>query len=233
MEIVLRVTADDGTPLKDQNVTFGFDPKVFVKPMPFDKDNRRVAVSNETGHVTGIVYFGYKPTEKDTPVKFSAAVVGGNTVEWGAEIKPVVYVWAWIQIALMLVGSIVTICGCILLAIFVMTRDSGTEAMNKVSIPIRDGAQAFMRTQYITIAVLSIPVAIVLFVMYAVRDTGPADPKFSKFITAAIVMLSFLFGCTLSGLAGFIGMLVAGSCNLLFSSLSICITFWYLTFCFQ
>lgn len=75
--------------------------------------------------------------------------------------------------------------------------------MRKVSDAISQGANGFMKTQYLTIAVLSVPLTIVLFLLYGiVRTRSPTDPDINSFVVALIVAVSFILGVICSGLAG-------------------------------
>ena len=55
-----------------------------------------------------------------------------------------------------------------LLTRHVLAQDTGNAAMRLISDAIREGANAFMKRQYTTIAILSVAVALLIFVLYTI-----------------------------------------------------------------
>ncbi len=86
----------------------------------------------------------------------------------------------------------------------VLRRPTGTPKMMEISDLIRVGANAFMKRQYWTIAIISIVTAIVIYVVY--RYLGQAQ-------FGLITSISFLFGAACSAIAGFLGMWIAVRAN--------------------
>jgi Na+/H+-translocating membrane pyrophosphatase len=128
-------------------------------------------------------------------------------------VTPARYGQAWAQIGITLGLSTVCVLLSFVLASYIMKQDIGTKAMQNVANPIKEGAQGFLRTQYITIAVIAIPVTLILFALYFARQKSDSDPRIPQIVLALIVAVSFLIGAALSALSGFIGMFVSVRAN--------------------
>ena len=88
----------------------------------------------------------------------------------------------------------------------VLSRDSGTPAMQDIASRIFVGAAAFLRRQYSTIAVLAIFVAIIIGLVVGFFES---DHQTTRGIITAV---AFLVGA-LSGISGYIGMYIAVRSN--------------------
>jgi K(+)-stimulated pyrophosphate-energized sodium pump len=82
----------------------------------------------------------------------------------------------------------------------VRKADAGTERMAEIAGYIREGAMAFLRREYVSLAAFVGVVAVLLAVVNWTRGTS-------------LVAVSFIVGATCSGLAGFFGMRVATLAN--------------------
>src|SRR5262245_5766458 len=90
----------------------------------------------------------------------------------------------------------------------VLGRDQGTTEMQDIASRIFEGALAYLKRQYRTIAMLAVVVAVVIGVLVAIFEK---DHEVERGVITAI---AFLVGASLSGLSGFIGMYVAVRSNL-------------------
>ncbi|HEX2589259.1 MAG TPA: sodium-translocating pyrophosphatase [Gaiellales bacterium] len=90
----------------------------------------------------------------------------------------------------------------LLLTRWVLSQPDGNDRMKEIAAAIQEGAAAYLRRQYTTIAAVAVVVAVVIAV--AGVWTSDLGPK---------VAIGFLIGAVLSGLTGFIGMNVAVRSN--------------------
>jgi K(+)-stimulated pyrophosphate-energized sodium pump len=102
----------------------------------------------------------------------------------------------------------------------VLRRDQGTPEMQAVAGTIFEGAMAFLRRQYQTIAILAVVVAVVIGVIVGVTADNVKDPLgvSNKVVgpgeQGVLAGVAFLVGALCSGLSGFIGMYIAVRSNL-------------------
>jgi K(+)-stimulated pyrophosphate-energized sodium pump len=111
-------------------------------------------------------------------------------------------------LAPVIIIGIIAVLFAIYLARDVMRKDTGTPEMRNISDRIFEGALAYLKRQYRTIALLAIVVAIVLGVLVYFFENDHQTTR------AIVTSLSFLYGAALSGIAGFIGMYVAVRSNI-------------------
>jgi K(+)-stimulated pyrophosphate-energized sodium pump len=109
------------------------------------------------------------------------------------------------ELVIVVLISILALILAAVLARNVFAQDEGTPKMREVSDAIRVGAEAFIKRQYSTIAILAIVVAIVIFGVYFL--TGQQG-------LASFTALAFIVGASCSALAGVIGMSVAVRTNI-------------------
>ena len=86
---------------------------------------------------------------------------------------------------------------------WVLSQDSGNEKMNKIATAIQKGAQAFLSREYRAVAIFVVLVAIVLFGLSQIEDSG----------MSVWTVVAFLAGAIASGIAGYSGMYIAVRAN--------------------
>lgn len=102
--------------------------------------------------------------------------------------------------------SVVALIFAWILAGWVLKKDTGTPEMRHISDAIKAGAEAFLRRQYVTIALLSIVLGILIFLGYW---------KLGNDLQMAWRMtVSYFAGAFCSALAGFVGMFVSIRANI-------------------
>jgi K(+)-stimulated pyrophosphate-energized sodium pump len=109
-------------------------------------------------------------------------------------------------------SGVLTLLFVVYLAWDVLKRDTGTREMQNVAATIYEGAVAFIRRQYLTIAILALITAVIIGVLVAAfetfSETGIVGPELG--IRTAV---AFLVGAAASALSGIIGMTVAVKSN--------------------
>jgi len=102
-----------------------------------------------------------------------------------------------LQLLLIIAAGLLAVIYGVVQTSVLMRASPGTARMQEIAAAIQEGAQAYLRRQYTTIAI----VGGVVIVLLAVLFQGWREP------------LGFLIGAVLSGLAGFAGMLVSVRAN--------------------
>jgi K(+)-stimulated pyrophosphate-energized sodium pump len=101
--------------------------------------------------------------------------------------------------------SVIGIIAALVFKSFVFKTDTGDDKMRGISDAIREGGEAFLRRQNMTIAGLAIVFAVAIFAFYTWRGMSAEAPK---------ITVAFLVGALCSGLAGYIGMYVSLRSNI-------------------
>ena len=116
---------------------------------------------------------------------------------------------------IILPSGIIAILFALYLARDVLSRDTGTQAMQDVAGTIYEGATAFLRRQYTTIGILAVVGAIVIGVVIGIVETADvADvPKLAGLPIGVLTGIAFIIGAACSMASGIIGMLIAVKAN--------------------
>jgi K(+)-stimulated pyrophosphate-energized sodium pump len=91
----------------------------------------------------------------------------------------------------------------------VLRADQGTPKMKEIAVAIQEGAMAYLKRQFKTIAVILVPLAILVF-LTSTQILNPNGGVALSYVQSGLFRtLAFLAGCVMSGLTGFIGMSLA------------------------
>src|SRR5438093_9348516 len=115
------------------------------------------------------------------------------------------------------IAGLIAVAFAVYLARDVLGRDKGTPEMQEVASTIVEGAMAFLRRQYTTIAILAVVTAVLVGILLAVipQSNAGIDPsKVSQGMLGVLTAVAFLLGATCSAISGYIGMYVAVRSNL-------------------
>jgi K(+)-stimulated pyrophosphate-energized sodium pump len=113
------------------------------------------------------------------------------------------------------IAGILAVLFALYLARGVLQADKGTEAMQEIAGTIYEGAVAFIRRQYQTIAILGIVGAVVIGVVIAVVEgENVADTDVYGLDLGIRTGVAFLVGAVCSMASGIIGMLISVNANL-------------------
>ncbi len=112
------------------------------------------------------------------------------------------------------VSGVITLVFAVFLVMHVMKHPTGTPKMKEIGDIIFQGAWAFLKRQYSTIAMYSVAIAIIIGVLVGVLGhTGVEKYGYSGLDVGWRTAVAFLVGAFCSGLAGFIGMYIAVKSN--------------------
>ncbi|MCL2140611.1 MAG: sodium-translocating pyrophosphatase [Dehalococcoidia bacterium] len=109
------------------------------------------------------------------------------------------------------IAGILTIIFVVWLVRNVLSRDRGTAKMQEIGDMIFQGAWAFLKRQYRTIAIYTVIIAVVIGVLVGIL--GGNESGYKEFDIAWRTSVAFLVGALCSGIAGFIGMYIAVKSN--------------------
>ena len=95
----------------------------------------------------------------------------------------------------------------------VLAADQGTPKMREIAAAIQEGAAAYLKRQFRTIALILVPLAVVVFVTSSaiIKPNGSTALSFAQ--AGIFRTLAFVLGCFASGLTGYVGMTLATKAN--------------------
>ena len=91
----------------------------------------------------------------------------------------------------------------------VLAADQGTPKMIEIAKAIQEGALAYLKRQFRTIAFILVPLAVIVFATSVAVEKADGSEALSFAASGTARTLAFLAGCLMSGLTGFIGMSLA------------------------
>ena len=115
------------------------------------------------------------------------------------------WLWLWVAAATAALALVVGV----VLSRGVLKADQGTQAMQEIAAAIQEGAMAYLRRQFRTIAVILVPLALIVFFTSTAVLTPEGSEALSFTESGAFRTIAFVAGGFLSGLTGFIGMSLA------------------------
>jgi K(+)-stimulated pyrophosphate-energized sodium pump len=132
-------------------------------------------------------------------------------------------------VVLIPIAGVAAVLYAVWLARDVLRRDMGTPEMQDVASMIFEGAMAFLRRQYGTIAVMALVTAVIIGVVVGAVSEGVkeiisegtgdetlvlyGEKQVEPWEEGLLTAIAFLFGAACSGLAGYIGMSIAVRSN--------------------
>ena len=91
----------------------------------------------------------------------------------------------------------------------VLKEDEGTPKMKEIALAIQEGAWAYLKRQFKTIAIILVPLAVVVFVTSTKILKPDGEEALSFGLSGLWRTVAFILGCGASGLTGYIGMTLA------------------------
>ena len=111
-------------------------------------------------------------------------------------------------IAAAVVGVIALLVGLAMVR-SVLAKEQGTDKMQEIAGAIQEGAIAYLRRQFRTIAVIVVVLAVIVFITSAAVIDTTGEEVLSFGASGAIRTATFVLGCVASGFIGFLGMWLA------------------------
>jgi K(+)-stimulated pyrophosphate-energized sodium pump len=115
----------------------------------------------------------------------------------------------WAVMFVSIIAALVALAVGFFLVKSVMAEDAGTPKMQEIARAIQEGAWAYLKRQFKTIAVILVPLAVVVF-LTSTAINKPDGTEALGFVQAGLSRtIAFILGGVASGLTGYIGMTLA------------------------
>lgn len=111
-------------------------------------------------------------------------------------------------------AGVIAIIFALLLARNVLKRDAGTKEMQEIGGTIVEGAMAFLKRQYTTIAILALFTAAIIGALVGLLRGAEGIEAMTPFGIAWRTAIAFIVGAFCSAISGFIGMYISVKSNL-------------------
>ncbi len=115
----------------------------------------------------------------------------------------------WAVMLLSVSAALIALVVGLYLAKSVMAADAGSPKMQQIAKAIQEGALAYLKRQFKTIAVILVPLAIIVFVTSKAITKPDGSSALSFGEVGLYRTLAFILGCLASGFTGYIGMTLA------------------------
>lgn len=115
----------------------------------------------------------------------------------------------WAVLYLSIASALLAIAVGFYLAKSVMAADEGTPKMKEIALAIQEGALAYLKRQFKTIALILIPLAVIVFITSSAISRSDGSEALSFVQSGFWRTLAFVLGCFASGFTGYIGMTLA------------------------
>jgi len=115
----------------------------------------------------------------------------------------------WTVLWLSAASAVLAILVGLYLARSVMAADEGSPKMKEIALAIQEGASAYLKRQFKTIAMILVPLVIIVFLTSTEINKSNGDQALSFFEAGIWRSVAFVIGCIASGLTGYIGMTLA------------------------
>ena len=96
----------------------------------------------------------------------------------------------------------------------VLSKDTGTDKMGEIAEAVQEGAMAYIKRQFRTIAIIVVPLAIVVFATSTEVLSPDGSAGLDRVQSGLFRTLAFLTGALASGFIGFLGMWLATRANI-------------------